>query len=71
MVLDSVALIAVSTAMCEEAGRLDPTLLRSLDVVHLAAALALGDDIEGLVTYDERRASPSDAPTTSDRWPRP
>jgi predicted nucleic acid-binding protein len=53
-VLDSVTLIAVSTAMFEEAGRLDPTLLRSLDAVHLAAALALGDDIEGLVTYDDR-----------------
>ena len=56
MVLDSVTLLAVSTAMFEEAGRLDPTLLRSLDAVHLAAALALGDDLEGLVTYDERLA---------------
>jgi predicted nucleic acid-binding protein len=54
MVLDSVTLLAVSTAMFEEAGRLDPTLLRSLDAIHLAAALALGDDLEGLVTYDER-----------------
>ena len=55
-VLDSVTLIAVSTAMFDDAGRLDPTLLRSLDAIHLAAALALGDDIEGLVTYDERLA---------------
>jgi predicted nucleic acid-binding protein len=55
-VLDSVTLIAVGTAMFEEAGRLDPTLLRSLDALHLAAALALGDDLEGLVTYDERLA---------------
>ena len=55
-VLDSVTLIAVSTAMFETAGRLDPTLLRSLDAVHLAAALALGDDLEGLVTYDDRQA---------------
>lgn len=53
-VLDSVTLMQVTTTMSEEAGRLDPTLLRSLDAVHLAAALALGDDIEGLVTYDER-----------------
>jgi prevent-host-death family protein len=56
-VLDSVTLVQVSTAMFEEAGRLDPTLLRSLDAVHLAAALALGDDLEGLVTYDERMAA--------------
>ena len=56
-VLDSVTLVEVSTAMFEEAGRLDPTLLRSLDAVHLAVALALGDDLEGLVTYDERMAA--------------
>jgi predicted nucleic acid-binding protein len=53
-VLDGVTLIEVTTTMFEEAGRLDPTLLRSLDAVHLAAALALGDDLEGLVTYDDR-----------------
>jgi predicted nucleic acid-binding protein len=49
-----VTLIEVTTTMFEEAGRLDPTLRRSLDAVHLAAALALGDDLEGLVTYDDR-----------------
>ena len=53
-VLDAVTLIEVTTTLFEEAGRLDPTLLRSLDAVHLAAALALGDDLEGFVTYDER-----------------
>ena len=56
-VLDAVTLIEVTTGMVEEAGRLDPSLLRSLDAVHLAAALALGDDLEGLVTYDERLAA--------------
>jgi predicted nucleic acid-binding protein len=55
-VLDAVTLIDVTTAMFEEAGRLNPTLLRSLDAVHLASALALGDDLEGLLTYDERLA---------------
>lgn len=53
-VLDAVTLMEVTTAVFEDAGRLDPTLLRSLDAVHLAAALALGDDLEGLVTYDEQ-----------------
>ena len=38
------------------AGRLDPTTLRSLDALHLAAALDLGDDLDGLVTYDDRLA---------------
>ncbi|HEY5484441.1 MAG TPA: type II toxin-antitoxin system VapC family toxin, partial [Propionibacteriaceae bacterium] len=36
-VLDSITLMTVTTATFEEAGRLDPTLLRSLDAVHLAA----------------------------------
>lgn len=53
-VLEAVTLVAVTTAIFEEAGRLDPAILRTLDAVHLAAALALGDDLEGLVTYDDR-----------------
>lgn len=44
------------TALFEEAGRLEPAVLRSLDAVHLAAALALGDDLETVVTYDSRLA---------------
>ena len=55
-VLDSITLMTVTTATFEEAGRFDPTLLRSLDAVHLAAALSLGDDLEGIVTYDDRLA---------------
>jgi hypothetical protein len=30
--------------------------LRTLDAIHVAAALDLGDDLEGMVTYDERLA---------------
>lgn len=56
-VLDSVTLLEVTTEIFEEAGRLDPRILRTLDAVHLAAALALGDDLEGIVTYDERLAA--------------
>lgn len=55
-VLDSVTLIEVTTAMFEAAGRLDTTILRTLDAVHLAAALVLGDELDGLVTYDDRLA---------------
>lgn len=53
-VLDAVTLIEVTTTIFEQAGRLEPTLLRGLDAVHQAAALALGDDLEGVVTYDDR-----------------
>ena len=53
-VLDSVALLTLSTAICERAAILEPDVLRSLDALHLAAALEVGDDLEALVTYDER-----------------
>ena len=31
-------------------------MLRSLDALHLAAALEVGDELEGMVTYDQRMA---------------
>ena len=55
-VLDAVTLVEVTTAIFEDAGRIDPTILRSLDALHVSAALDLGDDLEGIVTYDERLA---------------
>jgi predicted nucleic acid-binding protein len=56
MVLDVVTITDVTTAVFEAAGRLDPAILRTLDAIHVAAALDLGDDLEGIVTYDERLA---------------
>ena len=53
-VLDSLTLVTVPTSMFERAGELDIEGLRSLDAVHLAVALDLGDDLDGIVTYDER-----------------
>jgi predicted nucleic acid-binding protein len=29
-------------------------VLRTLDAIHLATALTVGDDLEAIVTYDER-----------------
>jgi hypothetical protein len=55
-VLDSITLTEVTAALFEQAARLDPTALGSLDAIHLAAALDLGDDLDGLVTYDDRLA---------------
>lgn len=53
-VLDAMTLMKVTTAIFEQAGRMDPALLRTLNAVHLAAALDLGDELEGIVTYDDR-----------------
>lgn len=55
-VLDSITLTDLTASLFEQAGRIDPTALRSLDAIHLAAALDLGDDLDGLVTYDDRLA---------------
>ncbi len=60
-VLDAVTLVDVTAAVFEVAGRLDPVGMRSLDAVHLAAALDLGDDLEGIVTYDDRLADAASA----------
>ncbi|MBF0815700.1 type II toxin-antitoxin system VapC family toxin [Microbacterium paludicola] len=56
LVLDSLALIALTPQILDAAGRLDPVSLRSLDAIHLAAALAVGDELDGIVTYDARLA---------------
>ncbi len=55
-VLDALVLIRATSAVFESAARLDPPGLRTLDVLHLATALSLGDDLEAMVTYDERLA---------------
>jgi predicted nucleic acid-binding protein len=38
------------------AARLEPVTLRTLDAVHLASAMDLGDDLAAFVCYDERLA---------------
>ena len=54
--LESVSLVLPSVATFFVAGRLLPSSLRSLDALHLATAMEIGDDLEGVVTYDERLA---------------
>lgn len=54
--LDSVTLLTITTDVFEHAAELGPESMRSLDALHLAAALTLGDDLDGIVTYDERLA---------------
>ena len=49
-----VALIAIDDRILDSAGILEPSVLRALDAIHLATALALGDDLDAVVTYDER-----------------
>lgn len=60
-VLDSLILVTLSTAVCERAAMLEPDLLRSLDALHLAAALEIGDELDAVVTYDQRLAESAQA----------
>jgi predicted nucleic acid-binding protein len=56
-VLDALTLFSLTSATFERAATLDPDELRSLDALHLAAALELGDELDGIVTYDDRLAT--------------
>jgi len=60
-VLDSLILLKAASATFDAAGRLDPDDLRSLDALHLASALDLGDDLDELITYDDRLAAAAQA----------
>ncbi len=55
--LETISLVLPSATTFFTAGRLEPSSLRSLDALHLATALEIGDDLEGMVVYDERLAS--------------
>ena len=49
-------LIRLDDGVYDAAADLEPALMRSLDAIHLAAALTLGRDLAGIVTYDRRMA---------------
>ena len=55
--LEALVILTLSTELCERAAILEPHLLLSLDAIHLAAAMEMGDDLRGLVTYDQRLAA--------------
>ncbi|MGH9170575.1 MAG: type II toxin-antitoxin system VapC family toxin [Acidimicrobiales bacterium] len=52
----AVHLLQVDEPLLDRAGELSPEMLRTLDAVHLAAALSLGSELAVLVTYDQRLA---------------
>lgn len=54
--LDSFRLMAIDSASLQRASRLEPTVVRSLDAIHLEAAVRLrdGGEVNGVVTYDQQ-----------------
>jgi len=55
-VLEGIALVPIDDGIIRGAADLAPVGLRTLDALHIATALSLGEDITSLVTYDERLA---------------
>lgn len=55
-VLAACALRPLDRALLEDAGAFPEPGLRSLDAVHVAAALRIGS-VDGFVTYDDRQAA--------------
>ncbi len=53
----TVNLIPADDSLSDEAGRLQPPELRSLDAIHLATARIFGPRLEAVVTYDLRLAA--------------
>jgi predicted nucleic acid-binding protein len=69
----TVGLAPLTPDIAGTAARIAPTvLLRSLDAIHLATALAYRDDWRAFVTYDARQADAARAlglPVESPGWP--
>ena len=47
-------MIRLEESLLDQAGTMGPPGLRSLDAIHLAAALSVGHDLGVFVTYDDR-----------------
>lgn len=45
-------LLKVSRHLLDQAAELSPANLRSLDAIHLASALSLGEDLGAMAVYD-------------------
>jgi predicted nucleic acid-binding protein len=52
--LSVLTLLSVDRGTFEAASRLGPESLRTLDALHLASALNLEEDLESIVSYDNR-----------------
>jgi uncharacterized protein len=54
LALGRVQQVEMSATVLETAGRLPDPLLRTLDAIHIATAVLIRDDVEVLVSYDQR-----------------
>ena len=55
-VVAQVSVIEVGEPIRARAALLEPATIRSLDALHLATAIEIGDALDALITYDARMA---------------
>ena len=55
-VLEALVLVRLDDSVLNRAAGFAPPHMRSLDAIHLAAALTMGDDPDAFITYDGRLA---------------
>lgn len=60
-VVGSVGLLPLDESVLRRAAEAAPPSLRSLDAIHLASALSLGEDLAAMVVYDRRLADAAEA----------
>ncbi|MDP9419380.1 MAG: hypothetical protein M3P53_04410 [Actinomycetota bacterium] len=53
--------LVVTRDLLLAASRLEPAELRTLDAIHLAAATGAGEDLGGVVSYDDRMTAAAEA----------
>ena len=59
--MQAVAFVPLDRALLVRAGAFAEAWLRTLDAIHVAAALAVADELEAVVTYDERQREAMEA----------
>jgi uncharacterized protein len=60
-VMTRISPVRLDDSLMEAAAVLDPLSVRTLDAIHLASAMACGEDLEAVVTYDARMRDAADA----------
>ena len=70
-VLAGVKRLRTDDELIDSASFLDPLSMRTLDAIHLAAAMAIGDDLDVVITYDARMAAAAEGlglPVAAPSW---
>lgn len=63
-ILASLDLVALSDRLLDTATTLAPPSLRTLDAIHLAAAMTAGARLDAVITYDDRMAIAAATPVS-------